>query len=76
MPFTESDKQKMLAIKWVGASVIARLEQLGFSELAQLKNETPENLARQVSEMLGSSCWRNSPQARAALQGIIDLASR
>jgi hypothetical protein len=58
----------------VGATVVARLEQLGFHSLAQLADAETMDIVTQASAMLGSSCWRNSPQARAAISGAIDAA--
>lgn len=63
----------MLAIKGVGATVISRLEQIGFSSLAQLDGENPNDVTKQISQMMGSTCWHNSPLARAAIQNIIAL---
>jgi hypothetical protein len=36
VPFSESDRQLLLAAKGVGPTVIRRLEQLGYSNLADL----------------------------------------
>ena len=37
MPFTTEERTRMLALKGVGNTVINRLEQIGFSSLAQLQ---------------------------------------
>ena len=74
MGFSTEDKDKMVALKGVGATVVSRLEQIGFSSLAQLAEQDPALLTRQIADMMGSSCWHNSPQARSAIQAIIDLA--
>jgi nucleotidyltransferase/DNA polymerase involved in DNA repair len=74
MGFSNSEKQKMLALKGVGETVIARLEQIGFSSLAALATQDPLELTRQISQMLGSTCWHNSPQARRAITDIVALA--
>ena len=74
MGFSNSEKEKMLRLKGVGPTVIARLEQVGFSSLSQLKTAKSEDVTKQVSQMLGSTCWHNSPQARASIQAVIDLA--
>ena len=50
----------MLALKGVGAAIIARLGQIGFSSLAQLAGEDPDDIMRQISQRLGSTCWHNS----------------
>ncbi|MBK8186130.1 MAG: hypothetical protein IPK77_02120 [Cellvibrio sp.] len=74
MAFSEFEKQKMVAIKGVGLTVISRLEQIGFSSLKQLADQDPALITLQISQMMGSSCWHNSPQARGAINAIIQLA--
>ena len=74
MGFSNSEKETMLRLKGVGPTVIARLEQVGFSSLSQLKTTKSEDVTKQISQMLGSTCWHNSPQARASIQAVIDLA--
>jgi 3-polyprenyl-4-hydroxybenzoate decarboxylase len=76
MQFNEADLQAMLQLKGVGATVISRIEQLGFYSLAQLKDQEAETITRQISQMMGSTCWHNSPQARASIQAVIDLAKK
>jgi hypothetical protein len=72
--FPEAEKAKMLALKGVGATVISRLEQIGFSSLAELKDADPPVITKQISLMMGSTCWHNSPLAKNAIAAIIDLA--
>ena len=74
MAFPADEKDRMLALKGVGATVVARLEQIGFSSLSQLVDEDPAFVTRQISQMMGSTCWHNSPQARGAIRAIIELA--
>ena len=62
----------MLSLKGVGATVIARLEQIGFSSLSQLADEEAGFVTKQIAQMMGSTCWHNSPQARASIQAIVD----
>lgn len=62
--FTSSERLWLLALKGVGPTVVARLEQIGIRSLAQLADAEPDDLLLQISAMLGASCWRNSPQAR------------
>ena len=64
----------MLALKSVGPTVVQRLEQAGYSSLAQLTNVDPLAVTRQISQMMRSTCWHNSPQARAAIGAIVALA--
>ena len=74
MAFTAAEKKKMLELKGVGETVVARLEQIGFSSLSQLAGEDPAFVTTQISQMMGSTCWHNSPQARSAIQAVITLA--
>ena len=76
MEFSETEKQSMLALKGVGATVIARLEQIGFSSLKQLASADAHQVTLQISQMMGSTCWHNSPQARASINAIINLAQQ
>ena len=72
--FPEVEKAKMLGLKGVGATVISRSEQIGFSSLAELKDADPPVITKQISLMMGSTCWHNSPLANNAIAAIIDLA--
>ena len=72
--FSDDERRQMLAVKWVGDTVINRLEQIGYTSLAQLADANPNDVTYQISQMMGSTCWHNSPQANSAIQGIITLA--
>lgn len=75
MPFASEERQALLALKGVGTAVIARLEQLGFeSLLAHLSAANVLDVVSAASALTGSTCWKNSPQARTAIQSIIALA--
>ena len=76
MAFPEHERQAMRALHGVGNSVIARLEQLGYQSLTQLRDSDEAELCRQIALMLRSSCWGNSPQARAAIRAVIRLAQQ
>lgn len=76
MGFSATEREKMLTLKGVGATVVARLEQIGFSSLSQLTGEDPAVVTKQISQIMGSTCWHNSPQARGAIQAVIELAQK
>jgi hypothetical protein len=76
MGFSAAERQAMLQLKGVGATVIDRLEQIGLYSLAGLKNQDAAVITKQISTMMGSTCWHNSPQARSSIQAVIDLANR
>ena len=74
MPFPMQERQALLAVKGVGPTVVARLEQLGFESLAFLANVNVLDTVAQASNLVGSTCWKNNPQARAAIKAAIALA--
>jgi nucleotidyltransferase/DNA polymerase involved in DNA repair len=76
MGFSNAEKSRMLALKGVGKTVIARLEQIGFSSLEQLVNEDPLEITKHISQLMGSTCWHNSPQARGAITALVQLAKQ
>lgn len=71
MGFSESDKQCLLAVQGVGPAVISRLEQMGFSTLIQLSNASYEEILISGAALTGSSCWKNSPQAKKPLKVLL-----
>jgi hypothetical protein len=75
MHFSTAERQKMLQLKGVGSTVIDRLEQIGYVSLAMLKDQDAARITKEISVMMGSTCWHNSPQARASIQAVIDLAT-
>ncbi|MGE4758759.1 helix-hairpin-helix domain-containing protein [Yersinia enterocolitica] len=74
MGFTDNERSALLAVKGVGPTVVTRLEQLGFTSLAQLGQADMNEIVSSAAAMVGSTCWKNSPQARSAIQAAIDLA--
>lgn len=74
MPFPLAERQALLSVKGVGPTVVFRLEQLGFESLAHLARANALDIVASAARLMGSSCWKNSPQARAAIQAAIALA--
>lgn len=74
MPFPPEERKALLSVKGVGPAVVARLEQMGFESLADLSKANALDIVSQASAIVGSTCWRNSPQARTAIQAAIALA--
>lgn len=54
--------------------MIKRLEQLGYGSLNQLCQAEAADITLEASQLLGSTCWHNSPLARKAIQATIDRA--
>ena len=75
MAFGATERALLLGAKGVGPTVISRLEQIGYSTLAQLSEAEVTDITAQVASMLGTTCWRNSPQARAAIAAAIEMAA-
>ncbi|MBR0566892.1 TfoX/Sxy family DNA transformation protein [Azoarcus sp. L1K30] len=74
MPFAATDRELLLAVKGVGPTVIARLEQMGFSSLKELAAADARQIVEGAAAIVGSTCWKNSPQAKAAIQAAITAA--
>lgn len=74
MGFSTQEKQTLLSVKGVGPTVVQRLEQLGFTTLLQLSQANAREIVVQASAVVGSTCWKNSPQARAAIEAAIAKA--
>jgi hypothetical protein len=74
MPFSAGERAVLLAVRGVGPTVIGRLEQIGIDSLDGLARMQVDDIVRQIAAMLGTTCWRNSPQARAAIAAAIAAA--
>ncbi len=74
MRFSAADRAILLAVKGVGPTVVQRLEEYGISDLKSLARHEASALCSEISHRLGSTCWRNSPLARKALEGAIEVA--
>lgn len=74
MAFTEEERAALLAVKGIGPTVVQRLEQIGIDSLPQLADADDEEIVTSASGLVGSTCWKNSPQARRAIQAAIALA--
>jgi predicted RecB family nuclease len=74
MPFSAAERQKLLAVKGVGPTVVMRLEQMGYENLAHLAKANALDIVNNAAKLLGSTCWKNSPQARTAIQSAISAA--
>jgi DNA transformation protein len=76
VPFSSSERDILLTVRGVGPTVIARLEQLDFSSLRQLAAADAASILHDAAALVGSSCWKNSPQARAAIEAAIAAAAQ
>lgn len=71
MAFSESEREALLSVKGVGPTVVKRFEEIGINTLSDLATYQAETIAEMVASMLRTSCWKNSPQAKAAIEGAI-----
>lgn len=72
--FPDDERAILLAVRGVGPTVIKRLEECGIASLAALATQDAGVLSLEIAARLGGTCWRNSPLARAALEGAIKAA--
>lgn len=77
MPFEERERAALLALKGVGPTVLQRLEQMGLDSFGKLRESDAQSILSLSAgaALTGSSCWKNSPQARAAIAAVLHRAS-
>ncbi|MPT46930.1 MAG: helix-hairpin-helix domain-containing protein [Sphingobium sp.] len=69
--FNEEERTALLAVKGVGPKVVERLEEMGFASFDALSDANADDICAGVAALLGASCWKNSPQARASINAAI-----
>ena len=74
MPFTEAQTASLLAVKGVGKTILQRLQQMGLNDVAKLAAANPADILQQGAAITGTSCWKNSPQAQAAIAAAVAWA--
>jgi predicted RecB family nuclease len=74
MPFPDAEKARLLAVKGVGPTVVSRLEQMGIDRLSKLAKSDAQTICAEAAGIVGSTCWKNSPQARKAIEAAIAAA--
>ena len=76
MAFSESEKAALLGVRGVGPAVVKRFEEIGIDSFSELANFEPEEITERVASMLRTTCWKNSPQALAAVRSAIERAKQ
>ena len=76
MPLNAEQQQSLLAQKGIGATVLTRLQQMGLDDIAKLAAADVDDILQQGAALSGSTCWRNSPQARSAIETVLAIARR
>lgn len=74
--FSQEETQSLLAEKGIGKTVLQRLQQMGLDDVDKLAAADVDDMLQQGAALTGSTCWKNSPQARAAMQAAVDWAKR
>ncbi len=74
MPFSEDEKRSLLSQKGIGATILKRLEEMGLDDVKVLAVTSPDFILQRGAEITGSTCWRNSPQARKAIEIAVNWA--
>ncbi|WP_373754395.1 recombinase RecA [Neisseria weixii] len=76
MPFNEQEIRSLLAEKGIGQTVLQRLQQMGLDDVAKLAAADIGDILQQGAALTGSTCWKNSPQAKAAVVTAVAWAKR
>ncbi len=74
MPFSEAEKHDLLSQKGIGATILKRLTEMGLDDVKILAATSPDFILQRGAEITGSTCWRNSPQARNAIETAVNWA--
>lgn len=76
MSFSPIERQALFALKGVGPTVVKRFEEIGIDSFEALATYQAEDIAETVASMLRTTCWKNSPQALAAINAAIECAKQ
>lgn len=76
MAFSESERQQLLELKFVGSKIVDRLEQMQLDSFDKLREVTSEEILNQGVLLTGSICWKNSLQAKTAINNILHLVKQ
>lgn len=74
MAFSDAEREALLAVKGVGPTVLKRFEEIGIDTLSDLAIYQADEISERVASMLRTTCWKNSPQAKAAIEAAISRA--
>ena len=76
MPLTPDQVNEMLALPYVGKTVIQRLQEVGLDDVATLASSDVGEVLEVIAAHLHSSCWKNSPQAKQSIHNVIAWAKQ
>jgi len=72
--FIKKEKELLLETAYVGPTVVQRLEEIGIDNFKKLSQSSVTEITTIVAKVLGSSCWKNSPQSKRAIENAIKTA--
>ena len=74
MPLTEAQTKSLPACKGVGRTVLQRLQEMGLDDAERLAQASVDDILAMGASITRSTCWKNSPQARAAIGAAVAWA--
>ncbi|MNK16508.1 hypothetical protein D3C87_346750 [compost metagenome] len=74
MRFSDRERDILLAVKGIGPKVVERLEEQGLGGFERLAQAVPAVVCAGAAASVGSTCWKNSPQARKAIEAAVVAA--
>lgn len=72
--FTPEQEQSLLAVKGIGKTVLQRLREMGLDDVNALAAADVDDMLAQGAAITSSTCWKNSPQAKAAMTAAVEWA--
>ena len=76
MAFSELEKEQLLELKYVGDKIIERLEEMQLDSFDKLRNASLDEILNKGALLTGSTCWKNSHQAKTAILNILYLVQQ
>ncbi|WP_051634140.1 hypothetical protein [Gilliamella sp. Imp1-1] len=64
-----------MELKFVDAKIIERLEDMHFDSFDKLRNASLDKILNKSTLLSGSTCWKNSHQAKTVINHILSLAN-
>ncbi|WP_392552734.1 hypothetical protein RHO13_04760 [Orbus wheelerorum] len=75
MAFSKLEYNQLIDLKFVGSKIVERLEQMGLDSFDKLKQSSLDEILVKGAQLSGSSCWKNSHQAKTAILNILSLVN-
>lgn len=76
MAFSETERRQLLELKFVGTKIIERLEEMQLDSFDKLRNASLDEILNKGALLTGSTCWKNSHQAKTAILNILYLVQQ